>query len=232
MKRLLFVISVTLALNFLLAVGGIAYLVKTGRLDEDKIRTIRELVMNPATQPVATQPTERDPTTQPSVGLEALLAKVAGRTAGEQVEFMQRTFDSQNAILERQRQNLQGQKKFILDAQKQLEADRLALAADRAQLAAEKQQQTKLATDQGFQDTLNLYNTMQPKQVKTIFMSLDEDTVINYLRAMEPRAASKITKEFKTPEETAKVSRILEKMRQAVPATQPTPGSPTASANP
>jgi len=228
MKRLIFVVCATLAVNFLLAVGGVAYLYKTGRLDEEKIKTIRELVMNPATQPSTTQPTTA-PSTQPTSGLDALLAKVAGRPAGEQVEFMQRTFDAQTAMLERKQQELTRLTQTIETAQKQLNEDRAALAAERAKLTAQQNQQTKLATDQGFQDTLNLYITMPAKQVKTIFMSLDEDTMLNYLRAMEPRTASKITKEFKLPEELAKVGRVMEKMRQA--ATQPSPTAGPAQAS-
>jgi len=222
MKRLLTIIAFTLAANFLLAVGGVVYLYKSGRLTEDKIRSIRELVLHPATQPsAATQPTAAGAPGS-TAGLDQLLAKVAGRPAGEQVEFMQRTFDAQSAILDRKVQELERLKVTIASAQKQLDDDRRSLATDRAQLAGQQEQQAKLATDQGFQDTLNLYTTMPAKQVKTIFMTLDDDTIINYLRAMEPRTAAKITKEFKANDEMTKVGRVLEKMRQAAATTQPT----------
>ncbi|HSI36216.1 MAG: hypothetical protein ACAI43_00120 [Phycisphaerae bacterium] len=222
MKRLFTVIAFTLAANFLLVVGGVVYLYKSGRLTEDKIRSIRELVLHPATQPsAATQPTAAGAPGS-TAGLDQLLAKVAGRPAGEQVEFMQRTFDAHSAILDRKVQELERLKVTIASAQKQLDDDRRSLATDRAQLASQQEQQAKLATDQGFQDTLNLYTTMPAKQVKTIFMTLDDDTMINYLRAMEPRTASKITKEFKSNDEMTKVGRVLEKMRQAAATTQPT----------
>jgi hypothetical protein len=55
---------------------------------------------------------------------------------------------------------------------------------------------------------------MPARQVKTIFMSLTDDTMIQYLRAMEPRTATKITKEFKSPEEVTRIGQVLEKMRQ------------------
>ena len=56
---------------------------------------------------------------------------------------------------------------------------------------------------------------MPPKQVKLIFMTLNESTVQEYLTAMDTRTAGKIIKEFKTPDETAFVQRILERIRQA-----------------
>ncbi len=224
MKRLLTVLSATLALNFLLAVGGIAYLYKTGKLDDAKIKTIRELVMHPATQPVATtQPIERDPTTQPTLALENMLSKVVGRPAGEQVEFMQRTFDSQMAILDRREQNLKSIQNGIDTDLKKLKEARDLLEADRTKFTAAQAQQNKALTEQGFQDTLNLYITMPSKQVKTIFMTMDDDLMTQYLRAMEPRTAAKIVKEFKAGEEVGKITRVMDKMRQPAPTTAPAP---------
>jgi Rod binding domain-containing protein len=59
---------------------------------------------------------------------------------------------------------------------------------------------------------------MPAKQVKTIFMTLSATTVQQYLEAMQPRAAAKIMKEFKTPGETVFIQQVLENMRQAQPA--------------
>ena len=76
---------------------------------------------------------------------------------------------------------------------------------------------------------------MQPKQVKNVFAGLDDATVTNYLRAMDPSKAAKIIKEFKSPEETVRIERIMERIRISPPTTSPTaslPQSPTASAAP
>jgi hypothetical protein len=214
MKKLLSVIAWTLALNFLAAGAGVGFLFKSGRIDRDKIQQIKQLVFQPATQPVEQRSDARDPTTQPTLKLEEMLAKVSGRSASEQVEFMQRTFDSQMAILDRRYQELQSQRKTLEDARAEIDAQRKKLAADQQKLADAQQQQQKLASDKGFQDTLALYSSMPPRQVKTIFMSLTDDTMIQYLRAMEPRTATKITKEFKSPEELTRIGQVLEKMRQ------------------
>jgi hypothetical protein len=214
MKKLLSVFAWTLALNFLAAAGGIALLYRNGNLNREKVKTIKELVFAPATQPAEEKPPERDPTTQPTLKLEQMLAQVSGRSASEQVEFMQRTFDAQMAVLDRRFQELQSQRKTVEDARAEIDKDRKALAAGERKLAAAQQQQQKLASDKGFQDTLALYSNMPARQVKTIFMSLNDDTMIQYLRAMEPRTATKITKEFKSPEEIARIGLVMEKMRQ------------------
>src|SRR3954471_635170 len=215
MKKLLSVFAWTLALNFLALIGGVAILYRAGNLNHDKVKQIKELVFAPATQPTEEKAVAvRDPATQPTLKLEEMLAKVSGRSASEQVEFMQRTFDAQMAVLDRRFQELQSQRKTVEDARSQLDRERATLGAGQQQLAAAQQQEKKLAEDKGFQDTLALYTTMPAKQVKSIFMSLDDDTMIQYLRVMEPRTATKITKEFKTPEELARIGKVMEKMRQ------------------
>jgi hypothetical protein len=221
MKKLLTVIAWTLALNFLAAVGGIAWLYSTKKLDRDKVHQIKDLVFAPATQPVEVKPEVRDATTQPTLRLEEMMAKVSGRSASEQVEFMQNTFNTHMALLDRRFQDLQNQRKTIDQAKAQVDKDRQKLLADQKQLATAQQDQAKLLTDQGFQDTLNLYNSMPARQVKTIFMSMSDDTMIKYLRAMEPRIATKIIKEFKTADETDRVGKVMEKMRQAQASTTP-----------
>lgn len=215
MKKLLSVFAWTLALNFLALIGGLAILYRAGNLNRDKVQQIKELVFAPATQPTeeATAPV-RDPATQPTLKLEEMLAKVSGRSASEQVEFMQRTFDAQMAVLDRRFQELQSQRKTVEDARAQIDQERKVLGAGQQKLATAQQQEKKLAEDKGFQDTLALYTSMPAKQVKSIFMGLDDDTMIQYLRAMEPRTATKITKEFKTPDELSRIGKVMEKMRQ------------------
>ena len=93
--------------------------------------------------------------------------------------------------------------------------DRVALRREKLELKKKEEQATKLASDQGFQDALARYIAMQPRQVKQIFSTLDDQTVVNFLQAMEPRTAAKIIKEFKTDSEIARVQKILEMMRQA-----------------
>jgi hypothetical protein len=221
MKKLLTVIAWTLALNFLAAAGGIAWLYSTKKLDRDKVHQIKDLVFAPATQPAEVKPEVRDATTQPTLRLEEMMAKVSGRSASEQVEFMQNMFQTHMTLLDRRVQDLQNQRKTIDQAKAQLDKDRQKLLADQKQLATAQQDQAKLLTDQGFQDTLNLYNSMPPRQVKTIFMSMSDDTMIKYLRAMEPRVATKIIKEFKTADETDRIGKVMEKMRQAQASTNP-----------
>jgi len=220
MKKLLTVIAWTLALNFMAAVGGVVFLYKSGKLDHDKVQQIKDLVFAPATQPVEVKTEEHDPTTQPTLRLEQMLAKVSGRSASEQVEFIQNTFNAQMALLDRRFQDLQNQRRTVDQAKAQADKDREKLAAAQKKFDEAQKAQAKLQTDEGFQSTLEIYNTMPPKQVKSIFMTMSDQTILDYLKAMEPRTVAKITKEFKTPEEAERVAKIMDKMRQSQASTK------------
>ena len=213
MKKLGGVITMTLALNVLAAAGGIAYLFQSGKLDRAKVVSIKELVFAPPAGAAATTQPTTQPTTKPANSLEELLAKASGRTAGEQVEFIQRSFDAQMALLDRRQRELADLQRQVDLAKQQMERDRVALEKGRVELASQQQLATKLATDKGFQDSLLLYNTMPSKQVKTIFMTLDDATMRQYLQAMQPRVAARIIKEFKTPDELARIQTVMEAMR-------------------
>lgn len=215
MKKLSSILVLTLAINFLAVVGGVGWLYGTGRLDRKNVMAIHEILFaQPAAAPAATQPATR-PATQPMLRLEDLLAQQAGRPATEQVEFIQRAFDAQQALLDRRYRDLLALRSGIDKDAEMLAKDRAALDGEKANLLAQKQEAERLAADKGFQDTLERYQAMSSKQVKAIFMALDDPTVKQYLQAMEPREAAKIIKEFKTPEETARIQRVLEMMRQA-----------------
>jgi len=222
MKRLWDVLVLTLAVNFLVLAGGVGYLYKAGRLDRERVAKVKEVLFPPTTAPsegAATQPS--DPTTQPTLVLETLLAHRASMTAGQQVDFVRQTFDERQAQLGRREEELRNQQRLLDLAQAKAGEDREAFELERKRFRDEQDQARKLATDTGFQTTLAQYAALPAKQVKGIFATLSDDTVRLYLQAMEARAAAKIVKEYKTPEELDRVQKIMEKIRKAEPATRP-----------
>lgn len=215
MKRLWDLMVLTLALNFLALAGVAGWLYQSGHLDKERIEKVKEALFPPPAPPAATtQPSAADPAAQSREQLDALLAKHAGLPAGQQVEFIRQTFDAQMAQLDRRTRELADLKSQIDLANAKLAADRAGLDAERKRLTDEQEQAKKTAADQGFQDSLTLYNSMPARQVKSVFMTLNDDAVLQYLRAMDPMAAGKIIKEFKTPDEMDRVQRILERMRK------------------
>jgi hypothetical protein len=225
MKKLLGTLITLLALNFIAVAGGVGWLYLSGHLNKERIADIKKIVFPPPpVESPATQPTADVPAPA-SQRLAELLARRAGHSAAEQVEFIQQTFDATTAQLDRREREVADREQQVAAASLKLTIDRKALEAERQRLSDQERQADRLATDKGFQDTLALYNTMAGKQVKGLFMTMEEGQAAEYLDAMEPRTATKIIKEFKTPDELDRIKRILEKMRHppnpAGAATQP-----------
>ena len=214
MKKLLNVLVLTLAVNFLVLLIGVGWLHREGRLDRARIVAIKQVLFPPPPVEVpATQPVT-DALAEPTMKLEELLSKTAGRPAAEQLDYIRKSFDSQMAQLDRAHRELLDLNQQVEQARGKLNEERKMLDEKDKKLAEREQQAQRLASDQGFQDSLQLYQTLPAKQVKTIFMGLEDATVIQYLQAMESRTAAKITKEFKSNEESERLKRILERMRE------------------
>ena len=215
MKKLLSVFSLLLAINFLGVAGVGGWLVLSKHLDKERFTAVKAILFPPPPAP-ATQPTTQpDAPVQPAARIEALLAQASGRPANEQVEMLQRTFDQQSAELDRRDRELQDARSQIEMARQQELRDREKINRDEKALEDRVREQTKLADDKGFQDSLQLYTSMPAKQVKTVFLTLPDDVVEKYLDAMPPKTATKIIKEFKLPEEVVRIQKVMELMRQS-----------------
>ena len=220
MKKLWNVFVLTLAVNFLAVAAGVAYLYRAGRLDRTRFQAIRLILYPPPAPPVpaATRPAA-PARVEPVLQLGELLAQKSGLSAAEQLEFIQQTFDARMAEMDRRQRELADLQRQVDMANTTLAKDRVALDAERKQLSDREQLAATLAADKGFQDSLKLYQSMPARQVKQLFMTIDDETVRRYLQAMEPRGATKIVREFKAPDEVQRIQRVLEKMR--APATRP-----------
>ena len=216
MKKLWNVFVLTLAVNFVAVVVAIAYLYNDGRLDRGRIDAIRAVLYPPvpATQPAASQPAD-DRHSEPVLKLGELLEQKSGLSTSEQLLFLQQTFDSRMAELDRRQRELGDLQRQVDLANATLGRDRAALEAEKKAVAEREQLAAKLAGDKGFQDSLELYKSLPAKQVKQAFMTMDDETVRRYLQAMEPRGAAKIVREFKTPDEQQRVQRVIDRMRGA-----------------
>ena len=225
MKKIISVFALLLAVNFLIAAGGVGWLFQSGHLDKQRVAAIKALVFPPPAPPAppATQPDAVDANKPaPLLALDDLLDRqTKSQGADKQLAAIQSAFDARMAQLDQRQQQIADLGRLVDAAQAKNLRDRQQLDADRQQLEADKQEAQRLASDQGFQDTLELYNTMSPKQVKAIFMNDDDATIGRYIQAMEPRTAASIIKEFKTPAEMSRIQTVLDRIRGgASPTTQ------------
>ena len=99
MKRLWDLLAGVLALNFLVVIGVVAWLRSSGHLNKERVDQIK-LVLFPPPVPEAPATQPSDPTTRPTMVLEALLARKINLPAGQQVDFVRKTFDERQSELE------------------------------------------------------------------------------------------------------------------------------------
>ena len=231
MKKLWNVFVLTLAINFVAVAAAVAYLYNQGRLDRARIEAIKlVLYPPPTTQPAASQPAAQRGA-EPVLNLTQLLEQKSGLSTTEQLDFLQQTFDARMAELDRRQRELLDLQRQVDMANTALARDRVALDAGRRALAEREQLAARLASDKGFQDSLQLYRTMPAKQVKQVFLAMDDETVKRFLQAMEPREAAKIVREFKAPDEQQRIQKVLEQMRGATTRPAPAPEQPAAKAS-
>jgi multidrug efflux pump subunit AcrA (membrane-fusion protein) len=218
-KRLLTAVMAVLALNFIGVVGATGWLFKSGRLDGQKLAAIRQMVFTPATAPT-TGPVEAAATTGPSGRLQEILSHVAGKPMGQQVDLVQRELDARSAELDGRERELQDLQHQVETARADVSRQRQAVAAREEALNQREKQAAALADDAGFQTSLQLYETMPAPRAKALLMAMDDATVVQFLQAMEPRTATKIINEFKSPEELSRIQKIMERMRQPIASPQ------------
>ena len=226
MKRILSVVVLTLALNFLLAAGGVGYLFATGKLDRERVRAIRSVVSGsdePAvaveTTPELEQPTEPD---DPVKRLEAMLADASGRTArtaAEQLASRDAAVDARAAEFGRAARELADLKQQVASARRVVETDRALVDDARDRLQERAAEADRLAADAGFRKTLALYSGLPSRQVKSIFLALPPADAARYLNAMDARAAAKVAREFKSADEVARLQQMMDAI--ALPGNTP-----------
>ena len=232
MKKLVNVFVQVLALNFLLLAGAVGWLYQGGHLDRAKVAAVKG-VLFPEPEPPASPapaappaPKAAAPTTRPLPRLDALLEKHAGKPSGEIAEAVRHDLETQLAVLDRRRREVEDLQAQVAAEQQKVAEASATLEAQRRQTAEREQQAAQAASDKGFDESLKLYSAMQGKQVKASFMSMPDEAVVRLLEAMPPRTATRIIKEFKTPQEQARINRVLDKLGRGVsqPATRPADG--------
>lgn len=221
MKTLRAGLLLLLVLHLLAAAGFAAWLGTSGRLSRGRLKQTANLfkltVAEEARQTDLAQKLEEE--TRAKAEDAARLERVgqgppplAERLAGDEqrqeialqrVERMQREKED----LVRQ---LQAAKDLIAKQQADLEGQRREFAEARAA-------EVKLRDDRDFRQAVEMYEQLRPKQAKEMFQDLlrkkQEPQVVDYLAAMQLRKAAAVLKEFKTPEEVAQATGLVQRLR-------------------
>lgn len=241
MRKIGTLLLTVLLLNLLMAAGLVGFVVATGRLDGAKAQVIVDLVrhrgapadlrkqvaalLEPAV--AATEPAAA--ATQGGVARakteEGALAAVA--SAADRIEYARQAMEQERLRLDREAQDLQHRQDLLETQRQEVEGKLAAIAAEKKKFAQEVGAAEAKAKDANFTRSLAFYAELKPKQVKDLFLNLNNpDLVAQYLKAMEQEQATAIIGEFKNPKEREYIGGVLERIRGAGTASAIDPGTP------
>lgn len=222
MKSLWNALAIVLVINLLLVVGGVGYLYLGGRLSGDRARQAAAIFAPTLEeeQQMARRVADQAALDAERAKREAHRRKVADGPVSTREKIDRDVEAEEIALLQVQRL-----REEIRALQRQLDLARQSIARQKAEHDAERvaweasiADELARRTDADFQKTVALYQQLKPKQAKDMFMELigdgQGDQVVEYLAAMQQRKAAGVLKEFKSPEELAVASRLLERLRE------------------
>lgn len=218
-------VAILLLLHLLAAIGFVAWLVQDGRLDRERLVRVKQMFATTIEQ--EREADEREATAQASAqtqqARDAWLASV--RSGPMDFESHLAADQAQSDLAEHHRQRFEQDRRAWLEQmarlQERVETLQAQLSREREQFAQQKQREADQADSDGFKKALDLYERSKPRQVKQMFMDLIDqgklDQVVTFIEAMQPRKATALLKQFKTPEEIGIATQIMQIIRARAP---------------
>ena len=222
MKAIWTVISVLLLINALGLAGGVAWLIKTDRLNQPRFDRIREMLTVTVRQ-------------EEEARLKVQALEEESRQKAEEIARLEAVSDGPVTLADRLRteqlrdelamQRVERLRRDIADMRRQVDLAQSLLAEKQANLDMQRkafteavERQKNLQTDADFQLTVQMLQKIKPKQGKQIFQELlkkgQRSQVVDYLAAMQLRKSAGVLKTFKTPEEIAQAADLLQALRE------------------
>lgn len=218
MRTLWNVISFLAIVNLLALLLVIGWLWNSKRLTMDRMREIRASLAQTLPEAEASAKKAAD-----LAGQEQAKASEAARTANPPIDS--RTQAQYVSLVRREeaqsRQRLQDDRKMLEQqlAQMggQLDVRKASLNQQQAKLEAAGKPDLQRKIDEQFMQAVKQYELAPPKNAKKMLVELinggGRNQAVAYLKAMNPRAASKILREFKSDPEIVMAKELLESLR-------------------
>ena len=218
MKRLLSAFTFLAVVHLLALLMFAGWLWQSGRLDAQRLQRIRDMLSMTTEEQEAFEAQQAVEAQHRREQMEAEARRLnPPLPSAEQVRYT-------TTLTEQTEQSL----RRLRDETEQLRAEQDIRAAQLDQRAAEleaKHQAWEQSTaaeaerrsNEQLQKTVKQYESAPPKVAKEWIMELvrqgDQEQVVAYLDGMNPRAASRILREFSTDEEAKLATELLERLR-------------------
>ena len=222
MKMLWNILAVMLLINALAMIMFGGWLFTSGRLNQDRVQQIREMLSMTVEQ--EKQLDEEAQAVEEQAREKALeIARLESVSDGP-ISLSDR-LDAERSSDEIAILRIERLREDILSLQRQLDLAKRQVAEQQADAATQSEafeqavQQFRQAQQQeNFKQAVSMYEKLKPKQAKQMFQGLlnqgQEDQVVDYLAAMQLRKASAVLREFKSPEEIIQATDLLQRLRK------------------
>lgn len=213
MKSLWSVVSFLAVVHLLALLGFLGWMYGTDRLSLERVRTVRELfAMTMTDEKMQKEEQERETTEIQERG-----SSMFQMSSTRQIELL--TDVQRQELLATQRMKDESEmhaRQFSLLTQK-IALEREEFKAERRRWEEATGADRERKTNEQFTQTVMQYESLPAKQGKQVLIELinsgNREQAVAYLDAMNPRATSKILKEFKSPEEIILAAELLEELR-------------------
>lgn len=217
MRNLWLMVSTIAVANLAALLVGLGWLFATERLDLERLHAVHEVFVDPL--PIARAKEEK---ALIEAALAAESAEAQARvgtvplTAAERLEQRREAERIRQAQTDRLAEETRRIRATLMEEADQLQRDRGALEGDRDAFEQMRQDIIEREDDAQFRQTVDMYQTIPPKQSASMMLELirdDEmDSVVGYLDAMKPRSAAKVIAEIEK-ERSELAAELLERLK-------------------
>ncbi len=222
MKAIWTIIMTLLVINALAILGVVGWLYQDGRLNQgriDKVRDIFELTIEEETLEKQQAQELAEKTRQQALEVARLESVSDGPvTLADRLVAEQQGDELAIQRVERLGREIQDLRRQLRLAKQLLTKQEEELATQRQAFEQAIEKQIKLQENQDFQQAVRMYQQVKPKQAKQMFQRLiqqgKQSQVVEYLAAMQLRKAAGVLKQFKSPQEIAQATDLLQQLRE------------------
>ncbi|MEX2672951.1 MAG: hypothetical protein WD294_12675 [Phycisphaeraceae bacterium] len=221
-RAVLMSVLLLIVLHLLAGAGFVGWLYHTDRLDGarvDRVVAMFELTIEQQQQQQAEAERLERETRRQAEQLARLEAVADGpRTLQDRLTTERESDEVAQQRLERLQRETDDLRRQIARAQTQIARERETLEAKQAAFDEAVERQRALREDEDFQQTVQMYEQLRPRQAKQMFQELiaqgETEQVVDYLAAMQLRRASRVVQEFKEGADIVQAAELLESLRE------------------
>ncbi|MEM8756175.1 MAG: hypothetical protein AAGF47_00145 [Planctomycetota bacterium] len=217
MKTMLRAIGVLATLHLLLLVGGVGWVIASGRLDDRRWTEFLDLFGPTTAQRDRDEAAAEEQARQEAAAAEQALSSIA-LTAEQQIDRKLRSSEADRQTIQRMRREVDDLRRALSIERAELDKSRELFVAEREAFESQREQILRIEGDAQFQTALQTLMSMRPKQAYSVVLETintqPEGTpvAVSYLNSLPPRQRAAVIGEFEK-NDAVLAAELLERLR-------------------